>query len=355
MKKLTAIVTAAVALCLVAVTVCLGVKFRSANSSVITAEESSVNSFFGEVYSGEPYQTETGVQTYVQPVSTESTAVENISSVVFSSSPDETETATTAEIISEITEKMTEAVTTVTTTRVATTVNEAFNKVFSMPRTPKYVQKETKIDYAKASLASYKYDPDGNYYYTDDKNAWQKGFGYNQVYDKLAVASAMYYDTVRNTFTYGGKDWLIQFWKGQYGYYFVGSEIGVYTRKAGTSGTYACADKQDWLKMEMCFIWDEYKDGSYKPVFKRPYNEYWWCTGFVIGFESKESLRSRQQFRLVAHITFKDDAMAELFCNAMKGNGFREVSSLDNSVIDTFVHVGPDVGFVWQNINQHVI
>ena len=249
---------------------------------------------------------------------------------------------------------LTERITSAAATIATTVVNTAFNDAFSMPRVPKYIPSESKIDFNTASLASYKYDPNGNYYYTNDKDAWQKGFGYNQIYDKLAIVSAMYYDTVRTTFNYEGKEWLIQIWKGQYGYSFVGEEIGVYT-KTGNTNTYACADKSDWLKMEMCFVWDENKDGNYQPRFARPYTDYWWCTGFVVGYESKEAMKSREQFRMVAHITFKSEEMARLFANAFEANGFRRVAKLDNSVKDTFVQIGPDVGFVWQSINQHVI
>lgn len=246
-----------------------------------------------------------------------------------------------------------EKLTTVSTT-VAAKVNTSFNKIFTMPKAPKYVPPDVDVDFDTASLLAYKYDPDGNYFYTDDKNSWQRGFGYNQIYDSLAVVSAMYYDTVRNTFTYDGKDWLIQLWKGQYGYYFVGGEMGIYT-KTKSGGTYACADKEDWLKMEMTFFWDQNKTGSYSPIFSRPYTDYWWCTGFVLGFESVASMKSRTQFRLVGHITFKSTEMAELFCTALEGNGFKRVSMFDKDVVDTFVQSGADVGFCWQNINQHVI
>lgn len=272
---------------------------------------------------------------------------------------DTTGEKTTAQKISETVTTVTQTVTTVTqkvtsSSRTKEARNTAeFNKVFQMPKTPRYVPPESNIDFNTASLASYKYDPKGNYYYTDDKNAWQKGFGYTQIYDKMAGVAAMYYDTVRNKFTYDGKDWLIQFWKGQYGYYFVGSEIGIYTKKSGSSGAYACADKTDWMNMEMCFMWDENKTGDYKAIFTRPYDEYWWVTGFVVGFETAESLRSRKQFRVVGHITFDNSEMASLFCKAMSSNGFKEVSILlDPEQVDSYVRVGVDVGFVWQNINK---
>lgn len=226
--------------------------------------------------------------------------------------------------------------------------NVAFSQVFSLPLAPIYYPPDVDINFDSANLASYKFDPDGNFYYTDDKNCWQKNFGFNEGYDSMAPLGMMNYDTVRTKFVYGGQEWLIQMWKGQYGYSFVGGEVGVYTRPVGSSGThYNCATEADWLNMEMAFMWDEHKDGNYRAVFNRDYTKYWWCTGFVVGFETGND---RSQFRLVHHITFKDEAMANAFCEAFAANGFRRVDRLNSNVPDTFVQVGPDVAFVWQEI-----
>lgn len=265
--------------------------------------------------------------------------------------------STTATAEKTTTEKLTEKVTSAvkTTTELATLVSGKFSEVFTMPQAPKYIPPDTNIDFNKVNIASYKYDPNGNYYYTDDKDCWQSNFGYNEGYDRLAVVGVMYYDTVRTKFVYDNKEWLIQIWKGQYGYCFVGGEVGVYTRPVGKSGTaYSCAAKEDWLKMEMTFLW-KFNSDTYEPTFTRPYTEYWWCTGFVVGYEADESVATREQFRLVTHITFKDTAMADAFCKAFEANGFRRVSKLNNNEKDTFVQLGPDVAFVWQSINQHVI
>lgn len=265
--------------------------------------------------------------------------------------------STTATAEKTTTEKLTEKVTAAvkTTTELATLVSGKFSEVFTMPQAPKYIPPDTNIDFNKVNIASYKYDPNGNYYYTDDKDCWQSNFGYNEGYDRLAVVGVMYYDTVRTKFVYDNKEWLIQIWKGQYGYCFVGGEVGVYTRPVGKSGTaYSCAAKEDWLKMEMTFLW-KFNSDTYEPTFTRPYTEYWWCTGFVVGYEADESVATREQFRLVTHITFKDTAMADAFCKAFEANGFRRVSKLNNNEKDTFVQLGPDVAFVWQSINQHVI
>lgn len=233
-------------------------------------------------------------------------------------------------------------------TQVIQTTNKAFREVFKMPSAPKYVPPETDIDFETAKVLSYKYDPDGGYFYTDDKNCWQQNFGFNEGYDSMAPLGMMNYDTVRVKFEYDNKEWLIQMWKGQYGYAFVGGEVGVYTRRVGTSGThYNCAKQEDWLNMEMAFVWDRSHNGNYQTIFVRDYTQYWWCTGFVPGLETGAP---RDQFRLITHITFESPEMAELFCAGFEKQGFRRVAKLNNSETDTFVQVGADVAFVWQNI-----
>ncbi len=292
-----------------------------------TTEEATENDFFSWLNQSTAEETSQQSETSTEAISNENTAA----------SQTEATTAT-------VTEKITEAL---------AVVNKAFYEVFTLPRAPKYIPPDTDINFDKANLASYKYDPNGNYYYTDDKECWQKNFGFNEVYDKLAPVSIMYYDTVRTTFTYDNREWMIQMWKGQYGWVFVGGEIGVYTRPVGSGGThFSCADKDDWLNMEMAFMWDENEDGNYKAIFNRPYTKYWWCTGFVVGFPNGKLSQTLKEFRLVTHIQFKDTEMANAFCKAFESNGFTRVSSLDNNVPDTFVQVGPDVGFVWQNLNH---
>lgn len=301
-----------------------------------------------EPVEGSVSDVQSSTEPYVYP--SETTYAEPVSEA---ESESVTVSVTEKTTLEKITDKVTSAVQ--TTAELTTLVKGKFSEVFTLPQAPKYIPPDVSIDFSKVNLASYKYDPNGNYYYTDDKDCWQSNFGYNEGYDRLAVAGVMYYDTVRAKFVYDNKEWLIQIWKGQYGYCFVGGEVGVYTRPVGKSGSaYSCAAKEDWLKMEMTFLW-KFNGSDYEPVFTRPYTDYWWCTGFVVGYEADESRLNREQFRLITHITFKDTAMADAFCKAFEANGFKRVSKLNNAEKDTFVQLGPDVAFVWQSINQHII
>lgn len=343
-SKMPIIITSVVAACIVCIAAVLGIKMSSGNTPAIDAESDTYYD----------YQNTTA---FTYPVYNEFTSFEEETTYPEQTTtfPMEITTNPASEIPTTLPVAEETTVSEPTTiaekiTQITTVISGQFSKVFDMPTAPKYIPPDININFNTASIASYKYDPDGNYYYTDDKNAWQSNFGFNEGYDSMAPVTMMYYDTVRTKFVYGGKEWLIQTWKGQYGYAFVGGEVGVYTRKTGSAGThFNCAGKEDWLKMEMCFMWDENQTGDYRPVFNRPYDKYWWCTGFVVGFDGG---KNRHQFRLVTHITFKDAEMADAFCEAFEKNGFRRVSSLTRNDIDCFVQVGADVGFVWQNIDQ---
>ena len=62
-------------------------------------------------------------------------------------------------------------------------------------------------------------------------NAWQRDFGYAYVYDFVAPATInAIIDCEPFFFRYNNKDWMIELWKGQYGFE-TGAEIGVYVSK----------------------------------------------------------------------------------------------------------------------------
>lgn len=341
-SKLPIIITSVVAACIVCIVAVLAVKMNNnGNPSIEPTTDSTYTDYQNTAEYSYPVYNEFTTEESATTLPAQSSNFAEIFSTVPMTDIPSTVQGTTEQASTTVTEKI---------TQITTVISQQFSKVFDMPKAPKYIPPDTDINFDKASIASYKYDPNGNYYYTDDKNAWQSNFGFNEGYDSMAPLTMMVYDTVRTKFVYDNKEWLIQTWKGQYGYAFVGGEVGVYTRKTGSVGShFNCAPKEDWLKMEMCFMWDEYQTGEYRPVFNRPYTDYWWCTGFVVGFDGNTN---RHQFRLVTHITFKDAEMADAFCEAFEKNGFRRVSSLTRNDIDCFVQVGADVGFVWQNIDQ---
>ena len=215
------------------------------------------------------------------------------------------------------------------------------------------------IDEDGVQALGYRYSNDGDgYYYTDDKDCWQKNAGYNEVYDNMAPMTAMFIDQVRIRFNYGGKDWMIQLWKGQYGWLLVGAEIGLYTAEEGENtgavtdiNHYNCADQEDWLYMSMDCYWAEGNNGHYKKAFSRPYAKYWWPTGFVKGQLTKYTW-PRTELKMKARITFKDVEMANLFVEELRKTGFVRAAGNASSqlVDDSYYQSGADVWFLWSTV-----
>ena len=204
------------------------------------------------------------------------------------------------------------------------------------------------------AVLGYSYNSEGDYFYTDDKDCWQYGYGYNEVYDQAAGFSVMFIDKLRIRFDYDNKAYMIQLWKGQYGWVFVGAEIGVYTTdqfktaqidEAGINH-YNCADKSDWLNMSMDVFWDSNKNGSYDRIFSRPYTKYWWCTGFKFGTLNRFSSPITELI-MKARITFKSATQASLFTTGMRNAGFRSASAASSLSNDSIYQSGSDVYFRW--------
>ncbi|MBQ8026648.1 MAG: DUF4474 domain-containing protein [Clostridia bacterium] len=203
-------------------------------------------------------------------------------------------------------------------------------------------------------ILSYQYSYIDDYYYTNDKEAWQYNFGFGKIYDFVSPYILLEYDYVRVFFTYEGKDWMIQMWKGQYGMIFYGGEIGVYNRPHSEDGVHAwtmynCPAEEDWLKMEMT-LYHQDINGNYIREFSREYDEYWWCTGFKNGHLRQEE--PADELRLEARITFKDETMRDLFTDGLKECGFGVAENKNGVGLDQFYADGNDVYLVWQNISE---
>ena len=208
------------------------------------------------------------------------------------------------------------------------------------------VQRTIPITVGRSSILSYMHDPEGKYFYTES-DPWQRNFGFNRWYDWAANFAFMYYDTVRVKFDYKDLNWMIQLWKGQYGAAFLGSEIGVYTKpETRTSNHYDCASDENRLNMEMTL----YRKGE--KLFTRPYDAYWWSTGFVPGVLDKFSDRS--ELTMVARITFKDKEMTDAFVADFENSGFKRVNFVSKDTPDSFKVVGNEVFFAWKTIKHDI-
>lgn len=206
----------------------------------------------------------------------------------------------------------------------------------------------------KQQILSYQYSYEDDYYYTNDKDAWQYHFGFGKIYDIASPFILLEYDYVRVFFTYENKDWMLQMWKGQYGMIFYGGEIGIYNRPHSEDGVndwtmYNCPAEEDWLKMEMT-LYHQDVNGVYRREFSRDYEKYWWCTGFKNGHLRQEE--PADELRLAGRITFKDKEMAQIVYDGLLECGFKAGKKEDHSAIDTVYKNGKDLYFCWQNISE---
>ncbi len=202
-------------------------------------------------------------------------------------------------------------------------------------------------------ILSYQYSYEDDYYYTNDKDAWQYNFGFGKIYDVVSPFILLEYDYVRVFFTYEGKDWMLQMWKGQYGLIFYGGEIGIYNRPHSEDGVhewtmYSCPAEEDWLGMEIT-LWHEQTNGTWVREFSRDYDKYWWCTGFKNGHLRQEE--PADELRLTGRITLKDEEMTKIVADGLVECGFGKADSANNLSTDTIYVEGNDIHFNWQNIS----
>ena len=203
-------------------------------------------------------------------------------------------------------------------------------------------------------VLSYQYSYVDDFYYTNDKEAWQHNFGFGKIYDFVSPYILLEYDYVRVFFTYEDKDWMLQMWKGQYGLVFYGGEIGIYNRPHSEEGIDAwtmfnCPEEEDWLKMEMT-LWHEDMQGNWKREFTRAYDYYWWCTGFKNGH--LRNVEPADELRLTGRITFKDAEMAALVADGFAECGLTLSQTKAGMGVDSFFIDGSDIHFSWQNISE---
>ncbi len=202
---------------------------------------------------------------------------------------------------------------------------------FHARKPPEELSDEEKLEKMLAGTG-YAYDERQNIFYSR-MDAWQRKYGYCQLYDEATVPLSMVIDCEPVRFEYRSEKWLIEFWKGQYGI-TTGGEIGIY-KSAGPdlaipsvfNGTfYHSVDDGERLPMSMTI-----RKGR-RVLFSR--NEtHWWLTGFVLGEFSEPS-----ELAMDASVTFPDGGMSIAFVNKLVQMGYtgREIRVLGNTVFLTF-------------------
>ena len=208
---------------------------------------------------------------------------------------------------------------------------------------------------ADVAIAGYKYSFRDNYFYVDQASAWQGNYGFMKAYDLVAPYVLMEYDYVRVYFTYEGKDWMLQLWKGQYGLAFYGAEFGTYNKSASDEEdsimtTYKAAQGDDRPYVQTSVYHDPSLTGNYSRIFTTPYEQTWWSTGFKNGHLTRQEPAS--ELRQNGVVTFRNEELAELFASGLKKCGFGDAQSITDVAPDTCIRDGVTVYYSWQDISE---
>lgn len=159
----------------------------------------------------------------------------------------------------------------------------------------------------KTFLFGFRYDDEQKITYTQPW-APQKYVGYTPIYDLVSKDIGFDIAAQIMTFSYGGKDYLIESWKGDY-WGAAGCEVGIYSREENASSAdkyyYDGGKKEDEMNMSVTL-----RSGK-RVLFTRS-AKHWWLTGFKPG----EYLKP-EDLEMEASITFTDVGMADAFIEAL--------------------------------------
>lgn len=160
-------------------------------------------------------------------------------------------------------------------------------------------------------------------------NAWQRNFGYSELYTNYSHHFNLIFDSEPIYFNYDNKTWLIQFWKGQYGMN-LGCEVGIYYTDTIISPDkykytiFKSVNNTDMLLITIKLL---YKGILIGKVSKK----HWWLTIFDLGAYAKPS-----QLTMDITIAFKDNSMRDAFINALSKKGY---SSNSICISNKYVHL----------------
>lgn len=198
------------------------------------------------------------------------------------------------------------------------------------------VRKYGKFSYDGFSAAGFAYNSEKDIFYST-RNAWQKNFGYTHMYDVWAPIFRIIVDTEPVKFHYNNKNWLITFWKGQYGI-VTGAEVGIYCtneKKVNKKTIYLPVNDSEMLNINLIL----YKNGK---IIEKINAKHWWLAIFKLGMFSKP-----KELSMDINITFLDQQMLQSFLESFKKLGY---TSKDFTVINNhfcFKYTKPHTRKVW--------
>lgn len=161
----------------------------------------------------------------------------------------------------------------------------------------------------------FQYDPMADYFYSTVQ-CWQREYGYHRLYDSSAAAFGMIFHCEPVYFDYGGRHWLIEFWKGQYGM-SAGTEVGIYTADSDSALTkepqdkhYKSIDDSELFPIRI----NLFHDGELMAIREE---KHWWLTAFFLGrYCPPDTLTAK------ISITFPDYEMCNAYIDGLKRAGY---------------------------------
>lgn len=194
--------------------------------------------------------------------------------------------------------------------------------------------------------------------------AIQRKFGFNKMYDNFAGLANFYLDTIRVYFTYDGKDWLIELWKGEYAMASVGCEIGFYYNdRPSSSGNapldwrvaerkhFKAVDDSDAMNCSM-ELWQYVHATDPEPVKRIDFGmrRCWWAASFENAVLEKHSDRTTLVMR--GKIQFPNTVMMELFVEGLEERGFVEGSTSTYKNTERYSVSGTTVTVNWRYYDE---
>lgn len=204
-----------------------------------------------------------------------------------------------------------------------------------------------KFTYNGFSAAGFRYDSKSDMFYAT-KNAWQKNFGYSHIYDVLAPLFRMIIDTEPIRFHYNNKNYLITFWKGQYGI-VTGAEIGIYATCdlcPNKKTLYLPVCDEEMLEMRVVV----YKNGK---EIMRAKAKHWWLAIFKLGMFSNP-----KELSMDIRLKFPNKDMLQAFIKGFKKLKYKDKDFKIHDCTFIFHYKKPKTHKVWtrcfltEKINQ---
>lgn len=160
-------------------------------------------------------------------------------------------------------------------------------------------------------------------------NAWQREFGYSDIFDLNSPFINIVMDAEPIYFDYNNKHYRLEFWKGQYGV-TTGAEVGVYVRDFDSKlpkGVYRSATDNE--RLDICF-------NLYKKCYLFSRKDFtWWLTGFDVGNFSRP-----KDLKMTVAIKFPNKEMQVAFVAGLLRAGYTDnkIKILCNEVIFDYCH-----------------